>query len=127
MIECAFFGALGRDAESKTSASGKPYLKLNVRVGDGDTCQWISVLAFDPDAIGVADKMVKGARVYIEGKLSLNEWTGTDGSKRNGLSVMSFHARLSQIGRNKKPKSDRQVASRYTGRRDLDLDDSIPF
>ena len=31
-IECAFFGTLGRDAESKVSKTGKPYLRLNVRV-----------------------------------------------------------------------------------------------
>jgi hypothetical protein len=58
MIECAFFGALGRDAERKTSASGKDYLRLNVRVGDGDGAQWISVMVFDADAISVTDKMV---------------------------------------------------------------------
>jgi hypothetical protein len=40
MIEAAFFGALGRDGELKTSKNGKPYLRLNIRVGDGDTAQW---------------------------------------------------------------------------------------
>jgi hypothetical protein len=34
-IECAFFGALGRDAEFKTSQRGNPYLRLNIRAGDG--------------------------------------------------------------------------------------------
>jgi len=53
-IECAFFGTLGRDAERKTSATGKRYLRLSVRVGDGDGAQWVSVLAFDPEAIEVA-------------------------------------------------------------------------
>src|SRR5258706_2325347 len=35
-IEAAFFGTLGRDCERKVSASGKRYLRLSVRVGDGD-------------------------------------------------------------------------------------------
>jgi single-stranded DNA-binding protein len=69
-IEAAFFGALGRDAEAKTSKAGKAYLRLNVRVGDGDTAQWVSVMAFDQNAIDAADKLLKGARVYIEGSLS---------------------------------------------------------
>ena len=30
------FGTLGKDAETKTSAAGKPYLRLNIRTGDGD-------------------------------------------------------------------------------------------
>jgi hypothetical protein len=46
-IECAFFGALGRDAESKVAKSGKPYLKLNCRVGDGEAAQWVSVMCFE--------------------------------------------------------------------------------
>jgi len=73
-IEAAFFGSLGRDAESKTSKAGKAYLRLAVRVGDGDGAQWVSFMAFDPRAIEQANKFVKGARVYCEGALSLNEW-----------------------------------------------------
>lgn len=128
-IECAFFGALGRDAERKTSGSGKDYLRLNVRVGDGDSVQWINVTAFDQDAIDTTDKLVKGARVYIEGRLSVSEWTASDGAKRHGLSVMSWHCRLAAIGRNKKSESKREVAKPYasTAARDRDLDDSIPF
>ena len=66
-IECAFFGTLGRDCERKVSSTGKKYLRLSVRVGDGDGAQWVSVLAFDPEAVEVADKLVQGARVYVEG------------------------------------------------------------
>jgi single-stranded DNA-binding protein len=109
-IEAAFFGALGRDAESKTSKNGKPYLRLNIRVGEGDAAQWINVTSFDAQAIEMAEKLVKGARVYVEGKLGLDEWTGQDGNKRVGLSCMSWHTRLSQIGRNR-PKSEREAIS----------------
>jgi single-stranded DNA-binding protein len=104
-IETAFFGAIASATEVKTSKAGKQYLRLNVRVENGATAQFINTMVFDPDAIAVADQMVKGARVYIEGKLSLDEWTAQDGSKRHGLSVMSWHSRLSQIGRNK-PKRE---------------------
>jgi single-strand DNA-binding protein len=140
MIECAFFGTLGRDGELKVSNSGKQYLRLNVRVGDGDGAQWVSVLAFDPDAIAAADKMLKGARIYVEGRLEVSEWTGQDGAKRHGLSVMSFFCRLSQIGRNKPkrqfcdrsqnssarftPPANAAHAPHLAGRRDLD--DDIP-
>jgi hypothetical protein len=60
-IEAAFFGSLGRDAETKTSKSGKSFLRMSVRVGDRDGCQWISVLAFDTRAIEQSDKFVSGA------------------------------------------------------------------
>ncbi len=111
-IETAFFGILGRDGESKVSGSGKSYVRLNVRVGDGEAGQWINVTAFDQAAIGAVDKLVKGARVYVEGKLGLDEWTAQDGSKRHGLSVMSWHCRLSQIGRNKPPRQEPPASGR---------------
>jgi len=107
-IEVAAFGTLGRDAEAKTSKAGKPYLRLNIRVGDGDGAQWVSVMAFDPEAVEAADKMVKGARVYVEGTLRLDEWTSQDGAKRHSLSVMSWHCRLAAIGRNK-PKRQKDT------------------
>jgi single-stranded DNA-binding protein len=106
-IEVAFFGSVVRDAETKVSKNNKRYLRLSVRVGSGDTAQFINIMSFDPDAIANVDKMVKGASVYCEGKLSLDEWTAQDGTKKTGLSVMSFHTRLAQIGRNR-PKREQQ-------------------
>jgi len=120
-IEAAFFGSLGRDAERKTSASGKRYLRLSVRVGDGDGAQWVSVLAFDPETIEAADKLVAGSRVYIEGKLELSEWTGNNGAKRQGLSVMSWHCRLPHIGRNRLRKKPSQDPALAPNERDLSI------
>jgi single-stranded DNA-binding protein len=125
-IEAAFFGALGRDAESKVSKNGKSYLKLNVRVGDGDAAQWVSVMCFDEKAIAVAEQMTKGARVYVEGRLEISEWTGQDGAQRHGLSCMSWHTRLSQIGR-QKPKRERDNGTNKHSGIDPLLNDSIAF
>jgi single-stranded DNA-binding protein len=121
-IETAFFGTLGRDAEVKTSKGGKEYLRLNVRVGDGDAAQRVSAMVFDPDAIAAADKMVKGARVYVEGRLEVSEWTGQDGAKRHGLSVMSWHCRLSAIGRNKPRRPYGDPSQDASAARSLDDD-----
>jgi single-stranded DNA-binding protein len=110
-IEAALFGMLGKDAETKTSAAGKPYLRLNIRTGDGDAAQWINAMCFDAEAIAQAERLCKGARVYIEGTLKLDEWTGQDGAKRHGLSLMSWHCRLSQIGRNRPRRDDRPKAA----------------
>jgi single-strand DNA-binding protein len=104
-IECAFFGTLGRDAEAKTSKSGKEYLRLNVRVGDGDAAQWINVTSFDASAIAAVGSLVKGMRVYVEGSLKLDKWTGQDGAERHGLSCLSRHTRIPAIGRHK-PKRE---------------------
>ena len=88
------------------------------------------MLAFDPEAIEVADRLVQGARVYVEGRLELSEWTGSDGTKRQGLNVLSWHCRLPHIGRNKPkktPSQDPAPAPRETERTMDDLNDTIPF
>ncbi len=127
-IEAAFFGALGRDAESKVSKNGKPYLRLNVRVGDSDSAQWVSVMCFDEEAIRIAPMMTKGARIYVEGRIEISEWSGQDGAQRHGLSCLSWHTRLAQIGRHK-PKRERERDNGTKKHSEIDpqLNDSIAF
>lgn len=126
-IEAAMFGTLSRDAEAKTSKAGKPYLRLNLRVGDGDDAQFVNGMIFDSAAIETAEKLTKGARVYIEGRLTVDEWTAKDGAARHGLSVMASHCRLAQIGRNRpKREQPKSAASPYVPS-GTDLDDEIPF
>jgi single-stranded DNA-binding protein len=100
-IEAAFFGALGRDAEGKTSKSGKAYVRLNVRIDDGDDVQSVNVTSFDPQAIASVDKLVRGARVYVEGSLKLDKWQAQDGTEGQSLSCMVRRTRLPTMGRNK--------------------------
>jgi single-stranded DNA-binding protein len=130
-LEVAFFGSLAANAEARTSKTGKPYLRFRARVGDGDDVQWVGVTCFDEKAIAVANKLVKGARAYIEGRLSLDDWTAADGTKRHGLSVMSWHCRLSQIGRSKTPRTGAAGMSATPGpqhgEQEQQLDDAVPF
>jgi single-stranded DNA-binding protein len=125
-IEAALFGTLGRDAESKTSKNGKPYLRLNVAVSEGEATTWVNVTAFDPKAIENAAGFVKGSRVYVEGKLSQTEWTGNDGEQRRGLSVLSWHCRRSEIGR-AKPKRETKSAAPQSAAGGAAYNDEIPF
>jgi single-strand DNA-binding protein len=123
-IEVATFGTLSRDGEHKTSKNGRAYLRLNVAVSEGETTTWVSAMVFDERAIAVADKLVKGARVYLEGRLSLNEWTTQDGSTRTGLSILSWHCRLAQIGR-AKAKSDKPKPVPQSAAAGSPFDDSL--
>jgi single-stranded DNA-binding protein len=131
-IQAAFLGTLGKDAEAKTSSKGKSYLRMSVRDTDGERAQWVNVTAFDEKAIADADKFVKGAAVYVEGRLTLDKWTDHGGASRSGLSCMSWHCRLAQIGRNKpKRKNGVSVAAgttdAQTAQASGELDDAIPF
>jgi single-stranded DNA-binding protein len=126
-IEAALFGILGRDAESKTSKSGKAYLRLNVACSEGEATTWVNVTSFDPKAIGNVAGFVKGSRVYVEGKLSLSEWTGQDGVQHHGLSVLSWHTRLAEIGRAKPKREKAKPAEPQPAAGGSAFDDEIPF
>jgi single-stranded DNA-binding protein len=124
MIEVAFLGSLLRDAESRTSKNGRPYLRFTCRVGDGDAVQWISVTAFDPTAIEQADRFTKGTAVYCEGSIKLDEWQAAAGATRHGLSCLSWHCRLAAIGRNKPPRDARRERRPAAEPNDFHSDDS---
>jgi single-stranded DNA-binding protein len=89
MIDCALFGFLASDADSRVSQNGKPWVRLRVGVGKGDEVQWVSVAVFGA-AAKAAGQLLKGDRVYVEGSIKLDSWRGKDGVERNGLSVTSF-------------------------------------
>jgi single-stranded DNA-binding protein len=128
-IEAAFLGTIAR-AELKMSQAGRQYLRFSCRVGDGESSQWVSVVSFDAEAIAVAEKFVKGARVYVEGHgLKIDKWTGQDGTEKTGLSCMSGHTRLAAIGANR-PKRDGDAAPDRRGSQRAhanEIDDEIGF
>lgn len=139
-IECAFFGFLSADAEQRKSQAGKPWVRLNVGVGQAETLQWVSVAVFGKAAEKAAE-LKKGDRCYIEGRIKLDTWRGNDGVERHGgLSVAAFRCEQThQIGRNRpkrerKPPADGRYkfsaprsAASLAARTDQDLNDEIPF
>ena len=110
-IHAAFFGTLGADAELKVSKAGRQYLRFRVHTGPGDGAAWIGVMAFVDDAVEFEQKLLKGASVYIEGSLRLDEWVAQDGTAKHGLSVMAWRIDLPAIGKNKPNKQSRASKS----------------
>ena len=111
MIEAAFTGRLGQDPDLRTSRNGKTWLRLSVAVGTGDETQWVSVAVFEPLATELASNILKGDRLYVEGKLTLNEWQ-KDGKAVAGLNVAaSLVQPVYKIGRNK-PKKHKKFSAK---------------
>jgi single-stranded DNA-binding protein len=106
-IECAFFGFLAADAESRTSQAGKQWARLRVGVGKDDAMQWVAIAVFGK-AAETAAELKKGDRVYCEGTIKIDSWRGSEGADRHGLSVASFKIdKTHQIGRNR-PRNENQ-------------------
>ncbi len=85
-ITCGFVGTLTADANKRTSATGKDWTSLNVRVGTGRKTQWCSVAVFGDDGASVA-ALKLGASIYCEGRIELRRWENHGGHKMAGLSV----------------------------------------
>jgi|SRR5215813_14529117 len=129
-IEAAFVGVLGRDAQVRVSKTDKKFLQLNVAVGSNDRTTWVNVLAFDAAVIELAGKLLKGVRVYCEGRLTLGEWIGKDGAARQGLSLLASFVRVSEIGESRaKPKRKqlRTKAGSSASKGGGFYDDPLPF
>jgi single-strand DNA-binding protein len=124
-IDCAFFGFLAADAESRTSQAGKPWVRMRLGVGKDDALRWVQVAVFGK-AAETAAGLKKSDRVYVEGTIKLDTWRGNDGVERHGLSVASFKCeRTHRIGRDRPQKNDRAPADRPAVTHDFN--DEIPF
>lgn len=106
-IEVALVGKLSSDAQLRTSSAGKEWMLLFVDVPEGEGEQRVNVSSWSHTAADMAPLLVKGADIYVEGKLKQRTWQNSDGSTGFGLSVSaSLIQPLALIG-NKKPKKPR--------------------
>ena len=124
-IECAFIAFLPADPELRTSQAGKPFLTFNAGVGEGDDVQWLRVACFGGRAVELSRILAKGSKVYCEGRLTLQNWTGKDGSERHGLNVAAWRVEpLRQIGRNKPKQAKPDAPAQRVNERPFD--DPLP-
>src|SRR5208337_2077577 len=136
-IECAFWGALGKDPELKTSKTGNPFTTMNVVVPVGtsdegkDVGQWLRVACFGEIATAIASRAKKGDRVYVEGSLTMTQWNDTHGEVKHGLNVAAWKVeRVASIGKNRQRQDHGNTATQQkqdNGRGKYDFDDELPI
>lgn len=113
----ALVGRVTRAGELKYASTGTAMLRVGVLVEDtkqrdGDPPNFADVVIWGERAEELADKLPKGASVYIEGKVKAKSWTGSDGTVRASLDVSAWKAEpMGQIGRNA-PQRPRQTDQR---------------
>lgn len=91
-------GNLTRDAELRATTSGMSVLSFGVAVNDRyfnkQTNQWedrpnfVDCTLFGNRAQSLAQWLVKGTKVAIEGKLRFSQWQNDQGNKRSKLEVL---------------------------------------
>lgn len=91
-------GNLGKDPEMRFTANGTPVTSFSLAVNrtysgtDGERHQeteWFSVVAWNKLAETCNQYLVKGSRVYIEGRLQTRSWEGQDGQTRYRTEVVA--------------------------------------
>jgi single-strand DNA-binding protein len=89
-------GYLGQDPELRYSQNGNPFASFSLAIddsykgNDGEKVQrtiWMRCTAFGKTAELVNEILAKGARVQVEGSMTVNEWTDRDGNARKDLQL----------------------------------------
>ncbi len=88
LCKVIIIGNLGRDPEKRYTQAGRALTRFSVaattrrRDKEGnwqDHTEWFNVTAFDRQAESLADRLVKGSRVYVEGRLESRTYDGANG------------------------------------------------
>lgn len=91
-------GNLGRDPELRYTAQGSPVCNFTLATsegkGDKEKTTWFRVTFFNKQAEVASQYLAKGKLVYVEGRVSLNEYVDRDGKPRTSLEVFGTELKL---------------------------------
>ncbi len=85
-------GNLGRDPETRYTPEGLAVTNFSVaateKIKGEPVTQWVRATAFGKLAEICGEYLVKGKQVYLEGRISLNEWQDKEGNNRSNLELI---------------------------------------
>ena len=138
-------GNLGQDPEARSTRDGKKVVTLSIATGESwkdkhsgeriERTEWHRVVIFNEGLADVADKfLLKGMKVYLEGKLVTNKWQDRDGNDRytTEIQLQPYNGVLTILSpkKNGEKTSGDDAPARapaMAGAGGPDLDDDIPF
>ena len=99
-------GNAGRDAELRYTANGRAVASFSIAVNRNyqvngewrEETEWFNVSSWGQQAENVANRVRRGAKVFVEGRLSTREYTNQSGLTRTSLDVNAFRV-LNLTGR----------------------------
>lgn len=84
-------GRLGRDAEVRHTADGKPITTFAVAIDDGfgdrKTTTWVDCALFGDRGPKIAEYIRKGDRIGVTGSIRLDNYKTRDGEERSKLAL----------------------------------------
>ena len=134
-------GNLGADPEVRTFQNGGKVANLRIATSETwkdkntgekrERTEWHTVAIFQEGLVRVAEQYLrKGAKVYIEGKLSTRKWQDQSGNDRYSTEVVlqGYDGTLTML--DGKPDGGNQSGGQgggYQAPPSGDMDDEIPF
>lgn len=89
-------GNLGADAEFRKTPKGIPVTSFNIantprkNINGNWTDQettWYRVFVWNTEAVGTANTLRKGDKVFVQGRFQINTYTTKDGEERKSLEI----------------------------------------
>ena len=121
---CTFIGRLGRDPETRYTATGKAVVSFSIACsegkGDNERTEWVNVVAWEKLADICAQYLAKGSLVYISGRMQTRKWQDKDGGARYTTEIIAQTLRM---------LSSKNDAARGSGFEPPPMpeDDQVPF
>ena len=87
MMQLSLIGTLGHDATEKT-INGKNYLAYSVAVTENKNTTWLEVMTRSENS-NLKAYLKKGAKVYLQGNLSISAYTNKAGAAVASITLWS--------------------------------------
>ena len=87
MLQLSLIGTLGHDATEKT-INGKNYLAYSVAVTENKNTTWVDVMTRSENS-NLKAYLKKGAKVYLQGNLSISAYTNKAGAAVASITLWS--------------------------------------
>lgn len=91
-------GRTGKDPEIRSTQSGKSVASFSIATedgyGDNKTTAWHNIVCFDKVADIAGQYLRKGGLVYVEGRITYEQWDDKDGNKRTATKIVVDQIRL---------------------------------
>lgn len=86
---CGIIGNLTRDPQLRTTQKGHEVASFGVAVNDrrNDSAEFFDVSIWGKSAKPCVDFLKKGAKVAVQGRVSLRNWEAKDGTTRSSLTI----------------------------------------
>lgn len=140
-------GRLGNDPEVKQMSNGKNVARLSIATSETwkdkntgekkEKTEWHRVVIFNEGLVNVVKQYLKkGAQIYVEGQLTTNKYTDSNGQEKYSTQIVlqGYNSTLKMLGgATGSPQGgvDQSSASSSLPSDDIsspaDLDDEVPF